>query len=211
MTRDLTRSVAVIVATAAVGALLPLALLPRAGASHSRVVDPNDSRSALDVSRARMKGRSEPRWIVSTYETWGVAAMRDKGFLLVEYDTFGTSHFDYYALVRSNGDRLVGSLWRNHQRRPDRRLRTLRVSRPTLASMRVRVPLRALNFGDRVVYLWRITTLFTGARCRRVCIDHAPNSGGQSEPVPGAIPASPTPSFTLVPTTPPIPEPSEAP
>ena len=179
--------------------------LPFAGATHAPLPDPADNRGALDLSRIRMIGNDEPRWVMSTYETWSIPGLRDTGFFTIELDTFGTAHPDYYVLVRSTGTRFVGSLWRDHQNRPDERLRTLRVSRPTAASIRVRVPITQLNFGSRAVYFWRVTTLWTGPRCRRVCIDHAPNGDRMSEPVPGALPPSPTPSFTIVPTESPTP------
>ncbi len=188
-----------------------LSALPYAGATHTAVPDPADTRGALDLSRVRMVGNEEPRWIISTYETWSIAGLRDTGFFVIEIDTFGTSYGDYFVLVRSTGDRLVASLWRDHRNRSDKRIRTLRMSRPTAASIRVRVPLKRLNFGDRTSYRWRVTTMWTGPSCRRVCLDHAPDTGGINEPVPGALPPSPTPSFTIVPTDPPTPSLSPSP
>ncbi len=185
--------------------------LPFAGATHSSVIDPADTRGQLDISRVRVIGRDEPRWVVSTYEPWSLAAARDTGYILVLFDTFGTTRADYYALVRSTGNGLVGSLWRDHENRSDVRLRTLRISRPTAANLRIRVPLGWLNFGDRAFYNWEVRTLWTGPRCRRVCIDQAPNGAPVTEPVPGVLPPSPTPSFTLVPTETPTEPPAPAP
>lgn len=187
----------VAVATTVAAAIVAMSTAP---ASHLRIPDSRDTNGALDVRAVAVLGDRTVTWKVVTWTRWSTRSIRDRGFVLVYLDTFGDSRADYYALVRSTGARLEGSLWRDREARPDVRLGWLRVRRPGPASLEVVVSLSRLNMSpDRVEYGWRVQTLLSGARCPRVCFDHAPNAGMIAEPNPHAAP-SPTPSNTLLPT-----------
>ena len=167
-----------------------------AGASHQDVQDPIDTRGALDVRTVKMaKGGTEPHWVIATWNSWTASEIFDRGFLLIEFDTLGDRHFDYYALVRSTGDRLSATLHRDYDRKTDRRVANLRLSRPGKGSVRVRVPLSKMQFKDPFNYRWKAHTLWSGRRCPDVCIDRAPDSGSVTEPRP-----APTPTLTITPT-----------
>lgn len=170
-----------------------------AGPGDPAIADANDTGGVLDLARARARGSETLSVRLDTYAAWRARDIWDDGFLLVFLDTFGDERADYYALVRSSGERLVAALYRDRRRRRDLRLRALEVWRPARTSATVTVPLGALRFGDgRLTYAWRAQSLFTGPRCRRVCLDLVPDAGAVRRPVPGV----PTPSPTLLPTLP---------
>ncbi|HYI46574.1 MAG TPA: hypothetical protein VE174_14045 [Actinomycetota bacterium] len=169
-----------------------------AGASHQDVQDPLDTRGPLDVRSVKMtQGGRYPRWVISTWDSWKASKIFDRGYLLLEYDTLGDRHFDYYALIRSTGGRLSGTLHRDYDRKSDRRVARLHLSRPGQGSVRVRVPLKKMTFKDPFRYRWKAHTLWSGRRCVEVCIDRVPDSGSVTEPRP--VP-TPTPTVTITPT-----------
>lgn len=183
------------VALVALAALLLPPLL--ASARHLDVRDPDDTRGLLDMSRVEISGtRNEPRWSVSTFASWSVQDVWDSGFVLVRVDTFGTSRADYYAMVRSNGRDLVAHLFRDHERRRDRRLRALQATRSDRRNVTIAIDLRRLKRRDSRVYAWFVQTLFSSDNCRDICIDRAPDRGAISEPGPGP---SPSPTVTPLP------------
>ena len=149
------------------------------------VRDPNDSPGLLDVRRVSRFGNPRPVWKVSTARGWAAARVQDRGYLIVFFNTFGDGHFDYYALIRSNGRQMKGRLMRNPRRARDRRVSYLSVWRRDKRSVSVRVPLRRMATPRRS-YVWRVQTLLTGPKCPRVCFDVAPNDGGWEEPLPRA-------------------------
>jgi hypothetical protein len=175
-------------------------------AHHVDPRDPNDTRGPLDVRRIDVVRRRTPRFEVITWRGWTARQIWDHGFGLVRLDTFGSSRFDYYALVRSTGTRLRGDLFRDRARRPDRRLFTLRTSKASRRKFRVRIPLRRLRMPrSRAVYRWEVQTLFVGSRCRRTCFDFVPNQGSVRERNPFATTTTtippPPPSTTITTTT----------
>jgi hypothetical protein len=175
-------------------------------AHHVDPRDPNDTRGPLDVRRIDVVRRRTPRFEVITWRGWTARQIWDHGFGLVRLDTFGSSRFDYYALVRSTGTRLRGDLFRDRARRPDRRLFTLRTSKASRRKFRVRIPLRRLRMPrSRAVYRWEVQTLFVGSRCRRTCFDFVPNQGSVRERNPFASTTTtippPPPSTTITTTT----------
>ena len=179
---------------AIVGAAVALPLL--AVANHVDTPDPNDTRGLLDVRSVAVTGESRPTWEVITFSDWRVARVRDRGYFLVRLDTFGGERYDYYALVRSDGDRMKGTLVRDRVNKSDRNISRLAAWRPTTASIKVRVPLSRMRIGSlRLEYTWQVQTLFSNKACVRVCIDDAPDRAGVAEPVPGRSP-DPVPSTT---------------
>lgn len=192
---------------AAVGLAVALPLL--AVANHAYVSDADDTRGRLDVRRARVNDGRPPTWTVVTYPRWSVERIWDAGYFMVRLDTFGKRRFDYYALVRSDGYGMQGSLWRDRANKPDRQISTLKAWHPKPRVLKLRIPLNKMYFGEqRVQYRWRVETLYLTPRCPRTCLDNAPDRGAVTEMVPWATP-SPVPSGT--PTETPSETPSESP
>jgi hypothetical protein len=190
-----------VVAIVIVSMLVPVLVL----AHHVDPRDPNDTRGPLDVRRIDVVRRRTPRFEIITWRGWTARQIWDHGFGLVRLDTFGSSRFDYYALVRSTGSRLRGDLFRDRARRPDHRLFALRTSKASRRSFRVRIPLGRLRMSrSRAVYRWEVQTLFVGSRCRRTCFDFVPNQRAVRERNPFATTTTippPPPSTTITTTT----------
>ena len=183
---------------AATALVLALALGPWVSlANHVDLNDANDTRGPLDVRGVSVGPGDAPRWSISTWGRWRAAEIWDTGFFVIKFDTFGDSHHDYYALVRSSGSRLVGSLHRDFVERRDRELRDLRVARPDRRSVRVKVPYRAMRFSQPGTYRWVVNSTFTSSRCgKAACLDRAPDEGAIDEPREPV----PTPTVTATPT-----------
>lgn len=171
--------VALSIAVAISGALPALAADPQ---QSTFLPDPNDTPGKLDVREVRHGPLLNlPRgWTVETFARWTAKQIWDTGFVLVFLDTIGTPADDYYALVRSTGRGLAGSLWRDDHR--DRQIGKLKVSRANRREVTVVVPFRKLKIGDsRTTYRWRVLTIFKSDACSRNCFDRAPNSGSVEE------------------------------
>ena len=182
-------ALAMVVAGVALAPLLALA-------GHAPVRDADDTAGRLDIRRVAVDDAGRATWTVSTWSRWRAIDIFDAGYVLVHLDTFGTPRFDYYALVRSTGTKLAGSLWRNRASKPDYRMRWLQTRRPDRKTVRVRIPLGRLYFGSRRLhYSWSAQTLYTGDACRQVCFDSAPDGGSVQEPravpVPTVSPTAP--------------------
>lgn len=189
---------AIALLAAAIGAAVALPLLAVAG--HVDVRDANDTRGLLDVRRIDVRGTERPTWNVITFSDWSVAQMFDAGYFLVRLDTVGDARYDYYALVRSDGSGMRGTLVRDRKSKPDYNVASLEAWHPTRSSIKVRVPLRKMRIGDgRLTYGWRVQTLFSSDRCPRVCIDDIPSDSAIREPIPGRSPVV-TPTLTVTPT-----------
>jgi hypothetical protein len=171
-----------------------------AGASHRDLSDGNDTRGRLDVRKVKSFGAvKKPGWRVITRARWNVRWVQDRGFALINLDTFGDSRFDYYALIGSNGSRMKGTLWRDRSSRRDRMVSKLAVWRADRKSVSVRVPLSKMKRGNkRLEYRWYVQTLYTSSKCKQVCIDRVPNRGAISDPN-GRTPPTPTVSPTETP------------
>ena len=188
----------VVVAIVIVSLLVPVLVW----AHHVDPRDPNDTRGPLDVKRIDVVRRRTPRFEIITWRGWTASQIWDHGFGLVRLDTFGSSRFDYYALVRSTGTRLRGDLFRDRARRPDRRLFAVRTSKASRRSFTVRIPLERLRMSrSRTRYRWEIQTLFVGSRCRRTCFDFVPDQGSVRERNPFATTTTVIPPTTTLPPT----------
>lgn len=196
----------VVVALAALAVALPLL----ASARREGLRDTNDVRGPLDVKKVGfISHRSHPKWRVTTFSRWTAASIWDTGYGLVFLDTFGNGRFDYYALVRSDGYALDGTLWRDRKKKSDRRVAKLHVARADHRSFTVTIPLRKLAIPKaRLTYRWYVETIASGGPCPRTCIDRAPDKGAVTEPIPGRKAAT-TPPPTIIP--PVTPSPSAAP
>lgn len=204
----MSRRVLVLVAVV-VGLAVALPLL--AVANHAYVSDDNDTRGLLDVRSARVNANQPPAWKVVTYPRWSVAEMWDAGYLTIRLDTFGSTRFDYYALVRSDGYKLVGELMRDRATKSDTRVAWLKAWHPDPRVAKVRIPLRKMEIGkNRNYYRWRVQTIFVTPSCPRTCLDNVPDRGAVTEQLPWATPtgsptATPTVTATVTPTVTPTP------
>jgi hypothetical protein len=153
--------------------------------------DANDTRGPLDVRRVMKSGRAKPTWRIETGPRWTARRLRDRGYVMLFLDIFGKRRPDHYALLRSDGRRMKGALYRDRAGKRDRRTSSLDVWRRDRHSVSMRVPLRKLSVGKRRDhYNWSVQTLMTSPRCRRTCFDRAPNNGAVEE----ALGPTPTPS-----------------
>jgi hypothetical protein len=184
---------------------LAATLIPMfATARHADVRDPNDVKGLLDVRRVEMVA-GKARWKVTSWRGWKTAELWDAGNVLVYVDSFGSSRADYYVLVSSNGRKMTGVLYRDRQRKDDRRIRSVRVRHPNATSVNATIPMGKLRRRGSGIYGWFVLTLFSGPDCRQVCFDRAPNSGSVTEPGPRPTPTLPTPTPTVTPTPTPTP------
>ncbi len=200
-----------VLAAAVVGAAVALPLL--ALANHVDVRDGNDTKGLLDIRRVEVTGSERPRWEIVTFSDWSVRRIFDRGYFLIRLDTFGDERYDYYALVRSNGFRMKGTLVRDRRSKPDVNVARIEAVHPTRTSVKARIPLAKTKIGrNRLTYRWQVQTLFSSDNCPRVCIDDAPNDRGVKEALPGVVQptptASPTPTATA---TSPVPSPTTSP
>jgi hypothetical protein len=175
--------------TAGAAVLAVSLLTSAASASHVDVDDGNDTRSRLDVRRVAHSGSDFPKWKISTYNSWTRQQIWDQGYLTVFLDTFGTRRHDYYALVRGGKTGLRATLFRDRKDKPDYKVTELNLSRSSLKSVKVTVPLKKLEVGSsRATYNWYAQTIFSGKSCPKVCFDWAPDvgkdGGGIAEPLP---------------------------
>jgi hypothetical protein len=210
---------------AVIGVIAALLATLFANAATETRNDGNDVRGRLDVFRVKRWGAPEnPGWSIFTRGRISTKEMWDRGFFVVELDTYGDGRFDYYALVKSNGRGINGSLWRNRKSNRDRRISKLSAWRSG-RRVSVRIPLSKVSTGgkERVTYRWFVKTLFIGNHCRRVCIDRVPNkssvteSNGKPTPSPTTEGSNsngsptPTPDVTEFPTATPVPSETESP
>lgn len=187
-----------------------------ASANHMDVRDPNDTRGKLDVRRVLVDFTKRPRWTIITWNKWSVARLWDRGYALVQLDTFGNERFDYYAFVRSDGNRLIGTLVRDRAHKPDYTVTKIRAWKSSGTSLSLRFPLDEMRIGNkRLFYRWQVQTIFSSGRCPTTCFDLAPDQGAIEEPIPGRTLPSPTPTESATPlptlTGSPSPDPTESP
>ncbi len=142
-----------------------------ASATHKDILDPDDTPGRLDIRRVGTWGKP-PRWTISTGPRWTNRQIWDRGWFFIYFDTARDDDYDKYALVRSIGGRLQGTLWRIRRGR-DRRLIRLRVRRNSQRSVVVRVPLRRLNIPEGAKrYSWQVLSQYLSDDCRGgVCLD----------------------------------------
>jgi hypothetical protein len=202
------RSAGGVVVAVACAALLVTGLVAsaRTPARHTGQEDANDTNGPLDVRQVEQVHWTPngPVWTLITFSSWTVDRIWDRGYLIVYLDTIWDGRADYFAMIRSTGDRLVGSLFRD---RPDGRdvfLRTLTVWRGDGFRASVKVPFTALKVDPtRWSYRWYAVTLLTSEICPATCIDRVPDAGVVEQLIPGAT--SPPPTTTTPPSTDPPP------
>jgi hypothetical protein len=182
------RIVAPVAALAALAAVCAVA--PRQAGALSRVDDPKDSRRPLDIRQVESNADSRGvAFRIQTHGRWRTRSLRDRAYFVVYLDTIATPGDDFYVLARSNGRRLRGALYRKRARGRDRRLSGVRVRRLGRRSIFFGVRLGRVQLVLGRPYLWHAQTLATSRRCKRVCFDHAPNTGAvQDVPIAGPAP-----------------------
>jgi hypothetical protein len=189
----LKRWISVLIAAASLAALV--ALPTTAWAHHQDLRDPDDVRGRFDIRRVDHWGRHVGGgWELSTFRKWHPRVVWDAGFFIINVDTFGTSRYDYYVMVRSHGRGMEALLFRDRVEKRDRILRKLAVWRPDAKSVRFRFPWNDVYLPEhRSVYRWNAQSLLTSDACPSVCIDTAPNN---QEPVVTRIRPEPAPTPT---------------
>ena len=165
---------------------------------HSDLADPNDTRGPLDVRRVRLDHKGGTEVTVITFANWTTSAIWDQANAYVFLDTKAGADPNYFVVVRSTGADLQASLWRDRHNRRDVFVRNVKVRRKSRDGVSVSVPIKSMKFGRaRDSYFWWTATSFTGDKCRRTCIDRAPNDGALEQWRPGM---SPTPTNSPTPT-----------
>ena len=178
-------------------ALVASIVLPLvASAHHADVRDRNDTDGRFDIRLVKLNGKHPRTWRIQTWQVWSATRAWDAGFMLVYVDTFGTDRPDYYALVRSYGRGMVAHLYRDHERKRDRRISQTRVTRPNRKAVKVAIPFGQLRRRSSRIFRWYAQTLWTGSTCRRVCFDRAPDRGDVTEPgaTTPSVPPTPIPT-----------------
>jgi hypothetical protein len=175
--------------------VLPLAFLCALGlllasdvasAAPSVLTDPNDA-TGLDVSRVTLAADTPPPvWTIRTFRSWTIPKIWDRGYFIVEIDTMGGAQPEYRAVARSNGRRMLGTLYHVRSDGKSVAIAKLRTHKVDSRSVAIRVPLSKLAFGpDRDSYTWDVVTSYTSAKCGGgVCFDRAPDTGSVQQPLP---------------------------
>lgn len=181
-------------------AVTVVALALPALAHHTDQVDPDDTDGKLDLEQVAFDHEGAPSWQLVTFSSWAVRSIWDRGNFIVQLDTRGDTAADFIAMVRSDGRRLVGALYRLRQDGREIELTALRIGREGSRAVTLTVPLREVSIGpNRTSYSWSVLSSFTGGNCARTCLDAVPDEGMIDQPLPGVTPSptpSPTPSST---------------
>ena len=144
--------------------------------------DPRDTRGPLDIRRVELRGTREARFKIAVAARWTSRRIQDRGYLLIHLDTFAMPSFDHFALVRSMGEEVEGSLWRSRRGHDPRRLRSIPARHPGPRTAAVTVPLQTVPL-RRSHFRWRVQSLWSGWPCDRTCFDRAPDRGGVRRPL----------------------------
>ncbi|MQB01616.1 MAG: hypothetical protein GEU78_15225 [Actinobacteria bacterium] len=170
-------------------------------ATHQDLTDGRDTKGRLDIRKVWTWGpHANTGFRIGTFRSWTPKFIWDRGFFVVNVDTFGTSRFDYYVLIRSNGRRMKGLLFRDRAERRDYVIRKVRVWRPDSKSVNFRFPWGDVRFPKRRRHFrWSAQSLFSSDACPSVCIDRVPNKGTVMTTV------RPAPTPTATPTDSPAP------
>jgi hypothetical protein len=177
-------------------AVTVVALALPALAHHTDQVDPDDTDGKLDLAQVAFDHEGAPTWQLSTFSSWTVRSLWDRGTFIVQLDTKGDAATDLIAVVRSDGRRLVAALYRLRRDGREIELTALRTDKDGSKAVTLTVPLREVSIGpNRISYSWSVLSSFTGGNCARTCLDAVPEEGMIEQPLPGVTP-SPTPSPT---------------
>jgi hypothetical protein len=168
-------------------AIVVASVLP-AAADPTVITDPNDAKG-LDISKVTLDADTlPPVWTIRTFRRWTIFGIWDRGYFILELDTIGGPRVEYRALVRSDGRRMIGRLYRIRRHASDKMLGKLKAHKVNARSVAVKVPLSKLTFGpDRTSYRWDVVTTYANKRCpSATCFDRAPDARTVDQPLPGA-------------------------
>ena len=178
-------------------------------AVHSNQSDPNDTSGRLDVrSVAFAHDSGPPTWRFLTFSNWSIHEIWDAGYFIVELDTRGGPEIDHLLVARSDGSRLLATLYRIRNDGKQVAMGSIATSKTGSRRASVSVALHKLTIGQlRTSYFWAALTSLSGSACSRPCIDRIPDEGMVEQPLPGVTP-SPTPTPSPSPTESPSPSPT---
>jgi len=160
----------------AITVVVVVALALPAGADHTDQVDPNDTEGRLDLEAAQFDHLGAPTWRLVTFSAWTFRAIWDRGYLMVQLDTKGDAAVDFVAVVRSDGRRLVATLFRLRRSGGQAEVVSLRTDKSGSNAAWVTVPLRKVSIGpNRTSYFWSALSSFAGGGCSRTCLDAVPD------------------------------------
>ena len=161
-----------------------LTLASPVSATHSNVRDDNDVSGRLDIRRVDMLQGLPREWVLKTHKGFTAKRVFDKGYLLVYFDTFGDERFDYYVLLRPTRAKFKGELYKDARNgNNDVLLGQTDLRKPNRRTVTTTVPFRKMRTPDgRLTYRWHARTIYTGPKCKRVCIDRAPEDRSVTEP-----------------------------
>jgi len=175
-------------------AVTVVALALPALAHHTDQVDPDDTHGKLDLDQVAFDHEGAPTWRMDTFSTWTARSIWDRGTFIVQLDTKGDAAADFIAVVRSDGRRLIASLFRLRRDGREIEITSLRTDKDGSSAATVTIPLREVWIGtNRTSYFWSVLSSYTGGSCTRTCLDAVPDVGMLEQPLPGVTP-SPTPS-----------------
>jgi hypothetical protein len=174
---------------------------PNAAANHTSQTDPDDSPGRFDLREVRLDHNPVPRWTFVTFAGWRIDDVWDAGYLVVRLDTKGDEGVDHVVIVRSDGRRLLATLYRIRADGSQVALEALDAGKAGPRGATVRVALHKLDIGrSRIAYHWSAVSSYTGTSCPHTCFDAVPDEGMIEQLLPGASPSpSPTPSPTTSP------------
>jgi hypothetical protein len=146
----------------------------RSSCTKASPVDPDDTTGTADVQQMIIGFVSAaPAWTFDTFASWTLRKIQDHGYFLVYVDTEGTEAAEFYALVYSNGTKLLGELHRDDE--SDTFVAALTASKPAGDRARVSIPWSHLDIPESRTYIrWYAQTLYVGGVCPDICFDRIP-------------------------------------
>jgi Ca2+-binding RTX toxin-like protein len=146
--------------------------------------DANDSGGLADLERMIIgNAAGAATWSFQTFANLTISGMRDHAYFLVYLDTEGDEVAEYYALLRSNGSKMLAELRRDNQN--DTLVSSLSASKPAADTVRVTVPWSKMTIAaDRAFIRWYAVTLYVSDACPDVCLDRVPESSALMRPLP---------------------------
>lgn len=159
-------------------------------AAQAQIQDPRDGK-VLDVQT--VSTAPDPtafRFTVTTWSRWTARRVHDRAFFVIYLDTLEQPGYEYYLLLRSNGRRIGGGIFRVNAGRRSPKVGRVLVTRRGPRTVEAAIRRRQLSIAPaRADYGWYVQTILTSRKCRRVCFDRAPDAGEVREPLPAAPPS----------------------
>jgi hypothetical protein len=146
--------------------------------------DPDDATGIGDVSRVTIGFvNGQPTWTFTTFASWTIAKIEDHLYFIVHIDSRGQDDSEYYAMIRSDGARLIGELYRDAA--TDEFMGTLDTAKPGGNTARISIPFSRVDVApERLFVRWQARTLNVSTACPDICIDFIPQSAKLMRPLP---------------------------